>query len=126
MNKIAVIIVFIFCGIMFAHGPSAFEVDFNPENMELTIKVTHDVKNPKSHYIDKIEIERDSEVIILQVFKVQSDEKVQLAKYIITDAYVGMELKIIASCNKIGKKSFKFIVDEQMMNNKPSAKGTEE
>ncbi len=115
MRNLYAILLVVLVSSIAAHGPTGYKAEFDPESKELTLIIQHDVKDAKAHYIDNLEIEIDGKKVITQKFTVQTDLSGQVAKYIIPDAKVGMKITVTASCNKIGKKSYTFTLDEQFM-----------
>ncbi len=99
-----VLILLVSVNYVFAHPPKGIELDYNAQDHLLNVKVSHLVKSPAKHYIDKITVELNGEEIISQKFSMQSSEKLQEVIYLIIDAKEGDEITVTAYCNISGKK----------------------
>jgi len=96
-----------------AHPPSNIELQFDNETKILQINVTHPVTDVKKHFINKIEVYLDDELMIIQNFKKQKDNKSQEATYLLFDAVVGSKIKVRAICSISGSKTGEIVVEEQ-------------
>lgn len=60
-------------GIVEAHSPSDVSIDYDLENEELTVEITHSVTDTKSHYIENIVVQVDGETVIDENYTEQPD-----------------------------------------------------
>lgn len=100
-------------GIILANPPTKVELNLDFETKILYVKVHHSVDNAKKHYINKIEVYLDDELMIIQNFKKQKDNKSQKATYLLFDAVVGSKIKVRAICSISGSKTGEIVVEEQ-------------
>lgn len=90
---------------VFAHAPGSVKLSYNKADKTLTVEVIHKVSNTESHYIDIITIwVNDNEIETFKPTKQTSKEK-HLLTYNIGDLKSGDVVKVMANCNKMGKKS---------------------
>ncbi len=95
---------FLFASV-FAHAPSSVKISYNKANKNLTIEITHKVKNVESHYIDAITIwVNDVEKETINPQKQTSKEK-HTFQYSVGVLKSGDVVKVMANCNKMGKRS---------------------
>ena len=64
-------------------------LDFDPALRLLTVEVDHSVTRPLTHYVKKIEVFLNDELIITQDIMQQLSETTQKVSYIIIDAASG-------------------------------------
>lgn len=90
---------------VYAHAPSSVKLTYNKTDKVLNIEVVHKVSNTESHYIDIITIwVNDKEIETLKLTKQSSKEK-HILTYNIGALKSGDIVKVMANCNKMGKKS---------------------
>lgn len=100
-------------GIILAHTQTEVELNLDFETKILYVKVHHSVDNAKKHYINKIEVYLDDELMIVQNFKQQKDNKVQQVLYILLDAMEGSKIKVKGICNIFGSKTGEMVIEKQ-------------
>ena len=98
---------------VYSHAPTKIDIDFNNEDMVLKVEVFHPVPLPGNHYIDKIEVYLNDNLIIVQEFDRQLTNKVQKAGYFIFEAKKDDVIKVKAFCNKHGDKTAHLVVKEK-------------
>lgn len=96
-----------------AHTPNKVDLNFNLETKILNIKVRHSIDDVKKHYINKIEVYLNDELMVVQNFKTQKDNKIQEGVYFLNDATIGNKIKVKEICNIFGSKTGEIVVEEQ-------------
>jgi len=102
-------IIFVLCGFLimsqlaFAHPPSDIKIDFDPKTKLLSAVITHPVSNPKSHYIQKVDIGLNGKEIKTMTFKEQDANLEQVIAQPVPEAKPGDVLGVEGYCNQSGK-----------------------
>ncbi len=115
-NKILVFIVIMIFGLslnIYSHAPTKIDLNFDNENKILKVEVHHPVLLPENHYINKIEVYLNDNLIIVQEFDRQLTKKAQKAGYFIFEAKKDDVIKVKVSCNKHGDKTSRLVVKEK-------------
>ncbi len=105
MKKIALTL----CGLLvisiqvFAHPPSDIKIQFDPETKLLSAIIDHRVSNPKTHYINKVDIGLNGKEIQTVVLKEQDNPTEQTIAVPVPEAKKGDVLSVEAYCNLGGK-----------------------
>lgn len=105
MKKIALVL----CGLLvtsataFAHPPSDIKIQFDPVTKTLTAVIKHRVSNPKSHYINKVDIGLNGKEIQMLPFKKQDNHATQSLTFVVPEAKTGDTLSVEGYCNLSGK-----------------------
>ena len=86
-----------------AHPPQDILLKFDSVTNTLSVLILHEVKNPKEHFIKKIEVKLNGSSIIVQKISRQDTENTQTVAYIISDANPGDVIALEAECNISGK-----------------------
>jgi desulfoferrodoxin (superoxide reductase-like protein) len=97
----------------YSHAPTKIDLNFNNEDKILKVEVYHPVLSSGNHYIGKIEVYLNDNLIIVQEFKNQLTKKVQKAGYFIFEAKKDDVIKVKAFCNKHGDKTARLVVKEK-------------
>lgn len=95
---------------VYAHPPSDITVTFGPGTKLLKAVITHNVNNPQSHYIKKVDISLNGKEIIAQQISGQDNNNNQTVIYYIPDAEAGDSLSVEAYCSISGKLKKEIIV----------------
>ena len=90
---------FLYVSSAFCHPPQ--KIDITQSDKTINIVVTHNVKDPATHYIKLIEVILNGKKIINQEFFLQTGN-IQKATYLIPDLKKGDILEIAADCNQFG------------------------
>ena len=98
---------------IFGHPPSKVELNFDFQTKILNVKVSHSINDVGKHYINKIEVYLDDELMVVQNFKTQKDNKIQEALYFLNEAEAGNKIKVKAICNIFGSKTGEIVIKEQ-------------
>lgn len=92
-----------------AHRPGSVALDYIIDTKVLSVKIAHSVSNPAKHYVDKIKIEVNGELIKTFEYTSQPDNATFTYQYSI-EAKEGDELKVRAECSYFGSRTEKLIV----------------
>lgn len=87
---------------VYAHPPEGIETKYEPSRGELLVIVTHPTDSPEKHFVEKIELTKDNEVIISKRFTMQDNKKFQEAKFLI-DIKPDEVIIVRAYCSKEGR-----------------------
>jgi len=98
---------------VYSHPPTKIDLNFDNENKILKVEVHHPVLLPENHYINKIEVYLNDNLIIVQEFDRQLTKKAQKAGYFIFEAKKDDVIKVKVSCNKHGDKTSRLVVKEK-------------
>ncbi len=88
---------------VYAHPASNLNATFDPDTKMLRTVITHNVSAPDRHYIDKVDITLNGNVIIGHVVSRQDNNIEQTVSYLIPDVKAGDVLSVDTNCNKGGK-----------------------
>ncbi len=88
-------------GTVYGHSPSAMNLSYDLAEQELTIGITHQVENPDTHYVDKIEVRVNDELVTTEDY---SSQPLATGTSVILEitAEIGDVIKVNASCNQGG------------------------
>jgi desulfoferrodoxin (superoxide reductase-like protein) len=92
-----------------AHSPSEVKLDYDLSAQTLRATITH-TRFSDSHYINKVEIRKNGNLVNLQEYKSQPSETFTYS-YKVT-AVAGDTLEVKAYCNKFGSKTEKLAVGQ--------------
>jgi hypothetical protein len=93
-----------------AHPPSNIELTYTIENNVLDATIYHQVSNPNDHYIYKVEIWKNDELIITENYNNQPDNSVFTYSYIIDSSQGGDVLELKATCSITGSYTEEIII----------------
>lgn len=85
-----------------AHPPQNMILNYDIETEELSVTITHNSPAPTVHYVNKIEIERNDELIRTEEYEGQPTTSEYTYNYNVT-AEAGDELTVTATCNIQGQ-----------------------
>ena len=107
MKKLLFIIFFtvLVCSLLIAHPASKVNINYDKQNKQVDIKVTHMVGDETSHYIKNAKIYLNGKEIITQHAKSQVDKKMQHFLYKVIDVKKGDAIKVEVECNKQGTRT---------------------
>jgi len=89
-------------GTVGAHSPSEVKLDYDTPTQTLKVSITH-TRFSDSHYINKVEIRKNGNLVSLQEYKNQLAETVTYSYKVTAVASDALEVK--AYCNKFGSKT---------------------
>ena len=118
MNKNRVLVVVLLVLLAFSlktytHPPTKIDMGFDNEEKILRVEIHHPVLLVRNHYINKIEVYLNDDLIIVQDFKLQLTKKTQKAGYFIFEAKEGDVIKVKAICNKHGDRTSSLVVQKK-------------
>ena len=106
MRKTALLVllaVFAFTLTAYAHPPSDIKITYDPGSKTLTAVIFHNVSNPSSHYIKKVNVALNGKEIAVLEFTHQDNNETQTVKYAVPAAQEGDALSVEAFCSISGK-----------------------
>ncbi|HEY9159986.1 MAG TPA: hypothetical protein VIS94_02725 [Desulfomonilia bacterium] len=95
-----------------AHPPKNLTAEYDIQSQKLTVRIDHGSFSPKMHYINIVEVKKNSQVVINQTYKSQPDKNPFEYTYEIP-AQPGDILEIKAGCNMYGSKTVSITVANQ-------------
>ncbi len=104
MKKLVMALFFVLAlyTLSYAHPPSAIDISYNPVTRMLTAVITHNVSDPKSHYIKNVDIGLNGQEIIGHQISRQDNDITQTVSYRIPDVKPGDILSVEAYCSISG------------------------
>jgi hypothetical protein len=106
-----------------AHSPSTLTVSYNLQTQELRITITHQVANPSTHYISKVEIKKNNVTYNTTFYTEQPDPNSFTYSYTV-NATVGDTLQVTASCIQGGSKTSQLTITQQNTNDDGNTSST--
>ena len=88
---------------LYAHPPSDIIISFDARSKILKAKILHNVSNPNSHFIKKVDVSLNGKEILSQQFSRQESTFSQTVSYLIPDASSQDKLTVEAYCSISGK-----------------------
>ncbi|MDD4980194.1 MAG: hypothetical protein PHC54_02825 [Candidatus Omnitrophica bacterium] len=88
--------------IAYAHPPSDIIITFYPASKILKVVIMHNVSDPESHFIMKVDIALNGKQIIEQEISRQDTNSSQTLSYLIPDAKLGDTISVEAYCSISG------------------------
>ncbi len=99
-------------GTVEAHSPSDVSIEYNMEEEELTVDITHSVGNPQSHYIYNVVVEVDGTEERNEEYEEQPDDtNFQYTYDLVVEP--GSTIVATAYCNQGGSGSDTYEVEEE-------------
>ena len=93
-----------------AHNPSDLELAYDFDEQVLHVTIYHDVDDPETHYIERVEIRRNDELVHSEDYTSQPDKNSFTYSYNIS-AEDGDELEAFAKCSLDGDRKEKINVE---------------
>jgi outer membrane protein assembly factor BamB len=97
-----------------AHPPSQVILSYDGENQTLKVTTTHQVSNPASHYIYKIEVEKNGEKILEEEYTSQPSSSTFSYDYPL-NASPGDAIKATAYCVIAGSRSAEITIGDGVL-----------
>ncbi len=95
---------------VFAHPPVRIDVSYDAPTKTVTAVIVHPVANPKSHYIEKVDVSVNGKEVEDKIFSSQENASEQTVSYELKDVKSGDVIGIEGYCNISGKKENTIIV----------------
>ena len=92
-----------------AHGPKEIKLAYDVASKTLQATITH-TSFSASHYIDKVQIKKNGEVVILQEYTSQPTETFTYSYKV--EAVAGDVIELKASCSRFGSRTEKLTVGQ--------------
>jgi PGF-CTERM motif len=106
-----------------AHAPSTLNLSYNIQTQELNVTITHQVANPTTHYISKVEIKKNGVTYNTTEYTEQPDPTSFTYSFPV-NATVGDTLEVIASCIQGGSKTTQYTITQQNTNGNDNTSST--
>jgi len=87
----------------YAHPPYDIKITFDPNTRILTAIIMHNVNNPLTHYINKVDVGLNDKGIIEHSISRQDNNENQTVSYLIPDVKDGDVLSVEGYCSISGK-----------------------
>ena len=81
-----------------AHPPQDMVLDYDLETSELSVTITHETPAPTIHYIYKVDIDLNDELIISEEYDSQPTNDIFTYVYVV-EAEIGDEITVTSYCN---------------------------
>ena len=91
------------CSTAYAHPPSDIIITFDTKTKMLNAAIMHNVSNPESHFIKKVDIALNGKDIITHTLSRQDNNVSQTVRYLVPDVKAGDTLSVEAHCSISGK-----------------------
>jgi len=101
-----------------AHPPQDMVLDYDLDTSELSVTITHETPAPNAHYINKVEIELNGDIILTEEYSSQPTNNVFTYTYTII-AEVGDVISVTAYCNIQGLITRSITVSDPMQDDPP-------
>jgi len=92
-------------GALQAHGPRKIELSYDRAESLLTVTVQHPVGDPRDHFIKRIRVWVDDEAVADRTYERQVENISQTDTFTLPEVKAGTEIRVKATCNKIGAKA---------------------
>jgi desulfoferrodoxin (superoxide reductase-like protein) len=107
---LAVLAFFAFCPVTAsANAPKEVKLNYDVSSRTLQATITH-TPHSDSHYIQKVEIKKNGEVVTLQEYTSQTGDTFTYSYKV--EAVAGDILEVKASCSRFGSKTAKLTVGQ--------------
>ncbi|MBP7088167.1 MAG: hypothetical protein KBB01_02575 [Candidatus Omnitrophica bacterium] len=106
MKKIALLLfIWFFIGLaeLYAHAPTDMKLYYDSETRILTVKIEHNVIDPRTHFIKRVVVKINGKAIYTHNIKRQDDKYKQILEYPILNVKNSDEILVEAYCNQGGK-----------------------
>jgi len=117
----------VFCAIpfiVFANAPSGLAVSYNLETQDLQVTITHPVNDPTTHYIYKVELQKNGMIHNTSTYTSQPDPNSFTYTYRV-NATTGDTIDVTASCIQGGSKTTRYTVSTNNVEKNTSTPGFE-
>jgi len=109
MRKVAILLILLaLVKVVYAHPPVKIEISFDRENNLLTAKIIHPVEDPKTHYINNVDISINSKEILKHEISRQDNENEQVVIYRLPDVKESDTIGVEGYCSISGVKEEDF------------------
>jgi hypothetical protein len=94
-----------------AHSPKEVALSYDSAKHMLEVRITHSVKDPASHYIKKVEIQKNGKAISVTEYRSQPGPETFSYSYPL-DAAPGDLIEATGTCSIFGSKTGKLTVEK--------------
>lgn len=99
-----------------AHTPSAMTLSYNLETHDLRVTITHQVTDPTTHYIAKVDIKKNGAIYNTSLYSEQPDSNSFTYTYKV-NATLGDVIEVTISCNQGGSKTVQHTITQGSTDN---------
>jgi hypothetical protein len=99
-----------------AHSPSIVTSSYNLQTQNLQVTITHQVADPTTHYIAKVEIKKNGATYNTSIYAEQPDPNTFTYSYTV-NATIGDTIEVTASCIQGGSKTTQYTITQENTNN---------
>lgn len=89
---------------VFAHPPVRVDISYDAPTKTVTAVIVHPVADPKTHYIEKVDVSVNGKEIMDEKFTSQQNANSDTVTYKLKDVKPGDVVGIEGYCNIFGKK----------------------
>jgi len=107
-----------------ANAPSGMTVSYNLETQDLRVTITHPVSDPTTHYIYKVELQKNGLLYNTSTYTSQPDSNSFTYTYPV-NATTGDTIDVTASCVQGGSKTLQHTISTNNGQNNKSTPGFE-
>ncbi|MDD1679761.1 MAG: hypothetical protein LUO93_11340 [Methanomicrobiales archaeon] len=104
----AILSILFVCQPVFAHPPSALSFSYNQTDQELTVTITHGVRDKSTHYIREVTIRKNGVPLFNQTYTSQPTATVFSYSYPLS-TQDGDRVEVTATCNLYGSLSDTYV-----------------
>lgn len=94
----------------FAHSPTGMELEYDKDEGTLEVDITHSVNDPDDHYVERVEIRRNGELVNSEDYTSQPSNSTFSYTFTVS-AEEGDSLQVEAFCNQFGSITEEMEVD---------------
>jgi len=94
---------FIVASFAYAHPPSDIAITYDPASKILTAVIAHNVSNPATHFIRKVDVSMNGKEVINHFISKQDNNETQTVMYLLPDAKPNDLVSVEAYCSISGK-----------------------
>lgn len=94
----------------FAHSPTGMELEYDKDEGALEVDITHSVNDPDDHYVERVEIRRNGEIVNSEDYTSQPSNSTFSYTFNVS-AEDGDSLQVEAFCNQFGSITEEMEVD---------------
>ncbi len=96
---------------LFAHAPKKVLLEYDKDSGNLSVSISHPVKNVEDHHIESLVISVNGEEKETMEYTVQSSLEEHLAEIELPGLKAGDQVSAKATCNKVGSKTGKLEIE---------------
>jgi len=91
-------------GSLSAHAPKAVNLAYTHDTATLKVTITHPVKNPEKHFVDRIRVFVNKDQVAEKTYDKQESSTTHSETFTLSGIQPGDTIMVKVSCNKFGGK----------------------